>query len=144
MDAAKAVLADLWDTITADATVKALSGGTVRLFRGEANENPTSPYCVHNINWNSDGSDDWAVCDGPEYTLDVFCEGESPNLADSIADRIVKLLEGRQATTPEGDAHYTLSFFSGALVPTGSHTEWQRSLIFWIYATAVGQVGAIV
>jgi hypothetical protein len=145
MDATKAVLADIWDTLTGDATLTALLGGTpLQLFRDEANENPTSPYCVHALNWNSDGGDDWAVCDGPEYTLDTFCEGETPDKADAIADRIIKILEGRQATTPEGDAHYTLSFFNAASIPTGSHTEWQRSLIFWIYAFAVGQIGAVV
>ena len=145
MDAAKAVLADIFDTLTTDATLTALLGGTpLRLFRGEADENPTSPYAVHDLNWNSDGGDDWAVCDGPEYTVDVFCEGEIPDIVDAIADRIVKVLEGRQATTPEGDAHYTLSFFSAGNVPTGSHTEWQRSLVFWIYAFAVGQIGAVV
>jgi len=145
VDAKKAVLADIWDTLTTDATLTALLGGTaLRLFRGQANENPTSPYGVHDLNWNSDGGDDWAVCDGPEYTLDVFCEGETPDKADAIADRIIKVLEGRQATTPEGDATYSLDFFSDGDIPTGSHTEWQRSLIFWIYAFAVGQIGAVV
>lgn len=145
MDATKAVLADIWDTLTTDATLTALLGGTAfRLFREQANENPTSPYGVHELDWNSDGGDDWAACEGPLYAISIFCEGEVPDVADAIADRIIKLLEGRQATTPEGDAHYTLSFFDAASVPTGSHTEWQRSLIFWIYAFAVGQIGAVV
>jgi hypothetical protein len=144
VDATQAVLADIWDTLTADTTLKALSGGTVRLFRTQANENPTSPYIVHELSWNTDGGDDWAACDGPEYLVDIFCEGEVPDVVDAIADRIIKLLEGRQATTPEGDACYTLSLFSAGNIPTGSHTEWQRSLAFWIYAMAIGQVAAIV
>lgn len=144
MDATKAVLADIWDELTGDATLKALCGGTVRLFREGANENPTSPYIIHELDWNSDGSDDWAICDGPAYSIHVFCEGEVPDVADAIADCIIKLLEGLQATTPEGDAHYTLGFFTAVSVPTGSHTEWQRSLVFWVYAAAIGQIGAVV
>jgi len=145
VDATKAILADIWDTLTTDATLTALLGGTAfSLFREMANENPGSPYGVHELDLNSDGADDWAASDGPLYSIHVFCEGETPDKADAIADRIVKILEGRQATTPEGDATYTLSLFNSVSVPTGSHTEWQRSLIFWIYAFAVGQIGAVV
>ncbi|MCK9355736.1 MAG: hypothetical protein M0R22_01085 [Dehalococcoidia bacterium] len=144
MDPVAAVLADLYDVLTADATLKTLSGGTVRLFRGEAAENPDGLYFVHDLSWNSEGGDDWAVCAGPEYTLEIFIDSNVPDSVDAAADRIVRLLEGRTATTPEGDAHYSLSYFSGGDIPTGTHTEWQRSLVFWILAVAKGQVAAIV
>jgi hypothetical protein len=146
MNPESAIYADLFDTVTGDATVKSLCGGTVSLYRGEATIDPKhgETYLILDITLNDLGSDDSFISEGDDVFFEIFDEGDDPEVAADIADRLIRLLEGKQAVTPEGDASYSLRNGRDYSIDAESPSNHSRGVIFWCHAAALGRIGAIV
>jgi hypothetical protein len=146
MHAENAIFGDLFDTMTADATLISFCGGSVRLFLGEATIDPKAPgtYIVADLSLNEAGSDEAWVSEGDDLLFDVFVSGKDPEVASNIAERIIVVLEGRAAETPEGDAYYFLRNGRDYRRDTEEPGRHWRTVVFWMYAAALGRIESIV
>jgi len=77
--------------LTADATLKAAMGGTVRLYPVWAVSDPTTPYLVHRIEFQANFGE-WVTRSGT-YILDIWSTTDSAAEALAIKDRITTLLD---------------------------------------------------
>ena len=146
MNAQIAIFGDLFDTLTVDSTLVSLCGGSVRLFLGEATIDPKTEgtYIVADLALNDAGSDDAFVSEGDDLLFDVYVNGKDPEVAANIANRIIVVLEGRAAATPEGDAVYFLRNGRDYRRDTEEPGRHWRTIVFFMYAAALGRIGSIV
>jgi hypothetical protein len=103
MDTQTALLTRLHGILTADATLIAAMGGTVRLYHLWGVEDAVMPYLVHRIDLRANDGE-WVTRSGT-YILDIWSLSDSGAEALAIRDRVITLLEELNFTLTDGATH---------------------------------------
>ena len=119
VETGQAIITYMWTRITTDATLKALLGTTIPVYRIMATEDPAFPYFRHQLNLNGD-----LLRGMHTYYLDLWYYGANPTVADSAIDRVKILLQEHRFTTAYDEAVGTVHWFSGGYIPTDAAKVW--------------------
>jgi len=129
-DSQASLLMYLYSTLTADATLKAAMGGTVRLMPVWATPDSEFPYLVHRI-------DNRAGQIFPEnnsvYYLDIWSDSPPPNVditeVTTIRKRIIELLDQLQFNTTDVK-NCKLSLQTDGFIPETTPGIWHYAMMF--------------
>ena len=108
MDTVAAILTALWTVLTNDSELRAIMGGTVRLYPDRAPANTPFPYLVHSIAPRMRDRDVWGLMEA-DYRLDLWdgpdASGSGPpvNRIYDMRRRIVELLDRADIPAPAGE-----------------------------------------
>jgi len=117
----------IWNRLTTDTALKALMGGSVRLYRVMATQDALMPYLVHRS-----VAPVWPLSKTPYY-LDVWYYGENSATVDSIVERIRVLLENWRITTGDGEwGAGRMEFDGSGYVQTDNELVWHYATVWTI------------
>ena len=98
LDTQLSLLTSMYNLLTADATLKAAMGGTVRLYPVQAGPDSTFPFIVHSIDISP--SEPFPMRTGT-YQVDIFSNTDNVSEALSVRQRLITLLDELTFTATE-------------------------------------------
>lgn len=140
VDTQQAILTAIYNILTADTSLKASMGGTVRLSPVWAPPDSEFPYLVHRIDIRAvDGE---FVNRAGTYFLDIW--SYSPNASECLAirKRIIELLDVREITATEITAG-RLQLQTESFVPESTDQIWHYATQWGIRYSRASEIDGI-
>ena len=98
VDTQRSVLGSIYDTLSADSTLKTAMGGTVRLYPVQAAPDTLFPFMVHRLDM---GMLEPFPMREATYILDIFSDGDNINEITTIRQRLITLLDEKLFSTTD-------------------------------------------
>jgi len=138
MDIQESLLTSIYNTLTGDATLQGLMGGTVRLYPVFAPPDAEFPYLVHRLDIGRIA--DWCPRMRCTYLLDIWSYSPSAEEALDIRQRLMTLLDGLDSSTAETTEFYVWRQTDG-FVPEIAENIWHYACQFnlkWLKDDEIG------
>lgn len=140
VDIQKSILSSLYNTLTADTTLKTAMGGTVRLYPVWAEVDAEFPYLVHRIDMANVG--DRSPQRRCTYYLDIWSDSANAEEILSIRKQIMTLIDNMDSSTDE-----TTEFFmwiqSDGFIPETTPNIWHYAMQFNLKYLRDEQIGVV-
>lgn len=140
VDIQKSILSSLYNTLTADTTLKAAMGGTVRLYPVWAEVDAEFPYLVNRLDMANVG--DRSPQRRCTYYLDIWSDSTNANEALSIRKQIMSLIDNLDSSTDE-----TTEFFmwiqTDGFVPESTPGIYHYAMQFNLKYLRDEQIGVV-
>jgi len=138
LDIQNSLLTSIYNVLTADNTLKAAMGGTVRLYPVWAEPDAEFPYLVHRIDMANLA--DWSPARKCTYYLDIWSNSDNAEEIYSIRKQVMSLLDNLDSSTDE-TTEYFLWIQTDGFIPESEMNIWHYALQFNLKYLRDAQVG---
>jgi len=138
LDIQESLMSSLYTTLTGDATLKSLMGGTVRLYPIHARPNAAFPYLVNRIDMGIDG--DWNPVRRCTYYLDIWSNSDKTEETTDIRQRIMTLIDDYNSSTDE-TTDFRLWIQTDGFIPEMAENIFHYAIQFNLKFLRDSQVG---
>ena len=104
-----AILTAIYAILTADTTLKALLGGSVKARNVKADPDEENPYLLYDLSPGNAGAED-GMREGT-LLIDIIHHGQTSETAYQIKDRLIGLIDRRAIITAHGEATAVRVFY---------------------------------
>jgi hypothetical protein len=140
VDIQKSILSSLYTTLTADTTLKAAMGGTVRLYPVWAEVDAEFPYLVNKLDLR--GTEFFPNQTGT-YLVDIWSDSTNAEETLAIRKRIVELLDELQFDTTEA-VNGKIWKQTDGFIPETTPGIWHYTIQFNIRFYRKSETGVII
>jgi len=141
VDTQQSLIAKIYDTLTADTTLKAVCGGTVRLYPVWAPPDAAFPYLVQRADIRA--IDDFFPMRRGTLIIDLWSSSPSASEILSIRKRIIEILDELDFSVTE-ISHCRISLETDGFIPESDEDIWHYSLQFGLRFYRKTEVAAII
>ena len=141
VDTQQSLITEIYDTLTADTTLKGLCGGEVRLYPVWAKSNAAFPYLVQRAD--SRAIDDFFPMRRGTLIIDLW--SDSPNASEvlSIRKGVIEILDELDFSVTEIN-HCRISLETDGFIPETDENIWHYSLQFGLRFYRKTEAAAII
>lgn len=140
VDIQKSILTAIYNELTADTTLKAAMGGTVRLYPVWAKVDATFPYLVNRLDMANVG--DRSPQRKCTYYLDIWSDSPNADETLTIRKQIMTLIDNLDSSTAE-TTEYFMWIQTDGFVPETTPNIWHYAMQFNLTYLRDEQIGVV-